>query len=695
MTKRLLVAAGCAALLVTVLAVHTPAQDLAPPVTFRLEVNYVEVDAVVTDQQGNPVTDLSADDFELLEDKKPQKITAFSRVSIPVERAERPLFSQTAVEPDVKANTGGEGRVYLIVLDDLHTDPARVPRVKAAARQFLERSFGVNDVAAVTFTGGRTEDTQDFTSNRRLLQAAIDKLTSRKTRGITLSRIEEFNNTSAMRNQGDPLRDPLEFERAYNVRMAMSRVRDLATFMAGVRGRRKAMLFISEGIEYNIYDIINNSQASGLLQDVRDAIAAATRSNVAIYGIDPRGLSPVDGDLIEVAGLPSASDQSLNDVGPQSLMSETRLAQDSLRFLSDDTGGFAVLNQNDFSKAFERIVRENSAYYVLGYYPTNERRDGRFRPIAVRVKRPGLMVRARKGYVAARGRSKDATPPRADDPIKAAVDDAVASPLPMPGIPMSVFAAPYKGTAPNASVALSIQLDVNGFTFAEKDGTFNDRLDVGLVAVDVQGKLHTGGRHIVTLAMKPETLANAKARGFRLLSEMELPAGRYQLRIGAAEGGGRIGSVVTDLEVPDFQKRPFTMSGVALTSATAAGVTTAKPKDPLGPILPGPLSTAREFARTDQVALFAEFYENAAGNAPPHGIDVETTVRAEDGRVVFQAKEERRSTELQGGRGGYGVSVVIPLREFEPGLYVIHVEGRTRGASADGGVGRDVQIRVR
>ena len=103
-----------------------------PPVTFRVEVNYVEVDAFVTDAAGNAVTNLTDGDFEVFEDGKPQKVSSFSLVNIPIERAERPLFAGQPIEPDVQTNEHLEGRIYLIVLDDVHTDFTRTPRVKAA-----------------------------------------------------------------------------------------------------------------------------------------------------------------------------------------------------------------------------------------------------------------------------------------------------------------------------------------------------------------------------------------------------------------------------------------------------------------------------------------------------------------------------------------------------------------------------------
>lgn len=154
-----------------------PAQPAAPqpPVTFRAEVNYVEVDARVLDAQGRFITGLTANDFQVLEDGQPQKVTAFSVVNLPVERAPRPLFASRPIEADVATNlTGVDGRVYVIVLDDLHTNVQRSPRVRAAARQFIERYVGANDLAAVVHTSGRSDAGQEFTNNpRRLLAATL------------------------------------------------------------------------------------------------------------------------------------------------------------------------------------------------------------------------------------------------------------------------------------------------------------------------------------------------------------------------------------------------------------------------------------------------------------------------------------------------------------------------------------------
>jgi hypothetical protein len=487
--------------------------------------------------------------------------------------------------------------------------------------------------------------------------------------------------------------DPLEAERAHNARSTMDSIRRLAEYMQGVRGRRKAMVLVSEGISYDVYDAITRASANVVTQDTRDAIAASTRANVAIYAIDPRGLGAFD-EAIEAGGV--SADDAGNSSVVRGLLDAARLSQESLRVLANETGGYAAVNRNDFTDAFARIVRENSTYYVMGYYPTNERRDGRFRRLEVRVKRPGLQVRSRRGYVAARGRPPQPRTVATDrNPVMNAASEALSSPLPVSGIPMNVFAAAYKGAAPNASVALTIEMRVDDFRFTEKDGTFNDTVGISFTSVDAAGKTYGSDRQILTMAMKPDSVAAARARGFRVVSQFDVPPGRYQLRVATAEeGANRTGSVIYDLDVPDFYKPRLAMSGVTLTSAMEATKPTVLHKSPLGDVLPGPPTAAREFQAGDTIVLFAEFYENVA-NAPPHTLDLSTTLSAEGGRVVFEDREERSSTDLQGKAGGYGYGVQVPLAGVASGVYVLHVEGRSRAGGAEAGVGRDVLIRVR
>jgi VWFA-related protein len=660
-----------------------------PQVTFRVEVNYVDVDVVVTDREGRVVHGLTREDFEVFEDDRPQTVELFSKVEIPIERAERVLLDRPPIEPDVKVNRPFEGRMFVLVLDDMHTHPMRSLLVQQAAKRFVRQHVGANDLVAVVYTGGRTGAGQDFTSSKRLLSSAIERFIGQKTRSRTLNRLDEYNRQRAM---GTPttragVQDPDDQIRAYNVRMAMDTLRSVANYLQGVRGRRKAVLFFSEGIDYDITNPFENREATTVINYVQDAIGAATRSNVAFYTIDPRGLPALSDEGMEM-GMPP-EDPGLG-ISQTSLYDELRLSQDSLRTLAEETGGFAVVNTNDFAGSFDKLIQETSTYYVLGYYPTNQKRDGRFRDIDVRVKKPGLQVSARRGYQA----PKDKAPVRRTEAAagtSAALRDALNSPIPESALPMGVQVAAFKGTAPNASVAIITQFGGRAFKFTEEGGVFKNTLELSLLAIDPTGKIAHGDRNTAELKLSPQTHQAVLTGGFRLVSRIDLKPGRYTLRVAARESGGLIGSVPYELEVPDFSKNEMSISGLVLTAATAGMTPTGRNDEQLKQVLPGPPTVARDFVRDDMLAVFAEVYDNQPGK--PHKVDIRTSVIGEDGRTVFTTEDERESSELKGAKGGYGYTAQIPLKDIAAGAYVLRVEARSR-LEVDKPVVRETEFRV-
>ncbi len=680
--------AGLFALLACIVLSAGQAAQSAPPQTptFKVQVDYVEVDVLVTDQQGRFVPDLAKEDFRVFEDGKPQSVSTFSLVNIPVERADRPLFADQPIEPDVESNERPfDGRVYVLVLDDLHTNFQRSPRVKIAARQFIERYLGANDLMAVVTTGGSTSGAQEFTSRKRLLLAAVDKFAGRKLDSATFARSDALQRMGSSRN--GRIDDPEDAERGHNARSTLTHLKGVAEWFGGVRGRRKSIVFVSEGIDYDITDVFNNRSASTIMDETREAIAAATRSNVSIYTVDPRGLTALGDDAIGVGSF--GADQGVSarsgGVGISSLMSELRLSQDSLRTLADETGGFAAVNSNDLSTAFERIVRDNSGYYVLAYYPPSDKRDGKFHKIEVRVTRPGVTVRARRGYVSPRGNRP--TPKQTDKGPSPELLEALNSPIQVSGLTMHVFAAPFKGTAPNASVAFGVELRGRDLSLVS-----GNKVELTFLAIDAVGKTRGSRTDVLTIDLRPETLARVQATGFRLLNRVDLPPGRYQLRLAARDTRtGTAGSVVYDLEVPDYNKLPFSMSGLVITSLSGASLATVRADEQLKAVLPVPPSAERTFPQNDELALFAEIYDD--GRAPEHKVDIVTTVRSDTGTVLFMNEDERASTELQGQRGGYGYTARIPLTDLPPGPYVLRVEARSRLGDHTA-AGREVRFTV-
>src|SRR5688572_28066695 len=157
------------------------AQEQQPSVTFRAETNFVEVHAIVTDQKGNFIKDLTRADFEVYEDGRLQAPTVFSLVDLPIERPFTPMNAAVPIEPDVRATTRTfDGRIYIFVLDDLHTNVTRTNNVRELVKRFIDQYLGANDLAAVVFTSARQESGQELTNNRQLLKAAVDRFQGQK-----------------------------------------------------------------------------------------------------------------------------------------------------------------------------------------------------------------------------------------------------------------------------------------------------------------------------------------------------------------------------------------------------------------------------------------------------------------------------------------------------------------------------------
>jgi VWFA-related protein len=643
-----------------------------PQVTFKVDISYVEVTATAVDSSGRFVTDLAKDEVRLLEDGKPQVITNFSLVDLPVERPEKALFAASAVEPDVRSNDQPfEGRLYLLVLDDLHVDFANTGKVRDLARRFIERSFGEGDLAAVVSTGGRTDAAQEMTSSRRLLLAAVDRFTGRGLPSATSNFADSVSiSQPSNRVSARPPTDADAPERTNTARATLSSLARMADLIAGVHGRRKAIILFTENPGFTLGNEIASGATGTLEPDARAVIAAATRSSVAIYGIDPRGLT--GGDTVEA-------------------QVEQGNALESLRYLSTSTGGFAVTNTNNFDGGFERVLRDNSTYYVLGYYPASDATDGKSRKIVVSATRGGVTIQARQGYVAPAHKAPAAA---VADTVPAPLRDGVASVLPVPGLRLAAFAAPFKGAGPDAAVTLVLVVDGRDLSFVKQAAAYSGSLELSIVAVSGQGK--TAGRvnSGIPLPLRPESYRQVQERGIRVVSKIDLKPGRYQIRIGAMDNAtARVGVVHYDLEVPDFSSLPLSMSGLILTSSGAGMVPTAggSAVADLQKVLPGPPTLSREFQPGEELALFAEVYDNQT--QAPHAVDIVTTVRADEGREVFRREDQRESSELKGGVAGYPCSIRIPLKDAAPGLYVLKVEARSRlgkGAEAS----REIQFRI-
>ncbi len=660
---------------------------LQPSVTFRAETNFVEVHAIVTDETGAFVRNLTRDDFEILEDGRLQTPAAFSLIDLPIERPLTPAGGTEPIESDVHSTTRTfNGRIYVFLLDDLHTAFTRTQAVRDAAKRFIQQYLGANDLAAVVYTSGRQESGQELTSSPRLLKAAIDRFQGQKLPSAGAEKlaihIRQTDTDAALADEpqqthdraavdkAESIKDPYDAERGLNARRTLQAVENVANWMRDVQGRRKALLLFSEGLDYDIYQPFNLTQsASAIVAEAQQAAAAAQRANVNVYGIDPRGLSQF-GELIDIG---ARSDYPQLEYGTfRGALHELRLSQESLISLSEETGGLAIVNAGDVVGGLGRVVLDNSRYYLLGYYSDSTKWSRKFLKIDVRVKRPGLSVRARRGFMPPDPR---ATVKAREAEVKAgtspALKAALSKPVPIGDLPLRLFAAAFKGTGSNGSLLLALEIDGSSLTFEQRDGRFNEKIEVSIVAADQRARVQAGDRQEFNMSLQPATRERISRTGVRLLSRLDLPPGRYQIHVGAHEASGAtIGTVPYDVEIPDYAKSPFELSGVVLTSSSADSFVTSNPDPLLKDALPAAPIATRSFSPAETLTTYAELY---VGSGPARAVTMMTSVQdARDGMTVFQA-QDRRAIDASARPLTHGFSTQLPLKNLSPGRYLLRV----------------------
>jgi len=408
--------AQCAfALALTMAGVVAQAQDQdqrRPDFTSRVEL--VTTDVVVRDNTGQFIADLKKDDFEVLEDGVPQKVVSFSLThggrSYNIAAPPPAPVAEGILLPPARPATDAAGRIFFIFVDDLHLDFRNTGRIRELFKKISEELVHEGDMFGIVSTGP-SSIAIDLTYDRRRLAEAIKKISGA---GLAPKDILDV----PQGQQGPP-------EVRHRAHVAFSTAEDMMRQLETVHNRRKAFIYVSNGYDLDPFaktrakneaerygmlrDNVDNNDGSSdgsnnsvnpndptlrnssnqfafadLVSDLAELTRAANRANTTIYTIDPRGL----------VGGPDLDEK----IDMMEYLDYVRSSQDSLRVLAELTGGLAVVNQNDFTKALKRIDQETSDYYVVGYYSSNPDPTKKRRSIEVKVTRPGANVWNRTSY---------------------------------------------------------------------------------------------------------------------------------------------------------------------------------------------------------------------------------------------------------------------------------------------------------
>lgn len=544
----------------------------------KITTALVQIDVTVTDSKGKIVRDLKPEEIEIYENGKKQPISNFSFISNTREIAAGQAAGKTPVSavPVAPLKSEQVRRTIALVVDDLTLSFESTYQVRRALKKFVDEQMQDGDLVAIIRTGAGIGALQQFTSDRRMLYAAIEKV---RWNASGTGRIGAFAPLEAKIDTGMPEeepepgeRTPEGIEREFNdFRNSVFATGTLGAVNYVVRGMaelpgRKSIMLLSDGFKMFTRDASGNMDSGRVLESVRRLVDQANRASVVIYTMDPRGL--------QVTGI-SAADNTQGRTATEIQQEasdrneELRDTQDGLVFLARQTGGFAFVNNNDLSGGIRRVLDDQS-YYLVGYEPDEDTFDPktrRYNKLDVRILRKGTRVRYRSGFFGVS--DEKMAGPRATGNLS--LMNALMSPFAVNEIPVRMNTLFGHHRSQGSYVRSLLHVTAKDLTFTdglkgEKIAVF-DVLAVGFgdngVPVDEISRKYT-----ITLDKEPYDAFVRRGFVYDFAFPIKKPGG-YQLRVALRDTrSDKVGSASQFIEVPNLKKNRLTLSGAALESMT-------------------------------------------------------------------------------------------------------------------------------
>ncbi len=655
-----------------------PRPSPPPDDVVTVDVSLIQTGVTVIDKQGRFVEGLKADQFDLLVDGKPQPISFFESVvaGSADETAKLAAARRSGNAPQTRGYLSAPGRVVIFFLDDLHMSTESIIRARKLLQHFVDRQMNDDDVAAVATASGQLGFLQQLTSNRDVLRAALARLkpgpqangdgqlpvmSEYVARAIDVDYDRDVMETYVQVLIRDGIRRPMAESmvktRAKTILQkantdTRNSLRSLNSMMRAVSamGGRKLAFFLTDGFLLTRTD----SDVSTAMRDVTDA---AVRAGVVIYALDARGLA-TDHWLDATTGAPPP------DPGAQIARVEVgamSASQEAMHYLSEQTGGRAILNTNAQTAAVNQTINETAKYYLLAWRPNDGQSRGKFHQVAVTVRdRPELIVLAQRGFL-------DSPPNAMRAPQKQSADSqtdlkaALAAAVPFAEIPVYLDLGYLLTENSEAVVTALLSVPVEAL---QLDPAGKVAVEVAGYVVNLDGKI--GSRFAQRLSM---TLAEARAasdgRGHVLYRhQIKVDPGLYQIRVAALDVNSRRAASAADwIKLPDLKSGPFTLGTFMLGERPPD---TGQPYNAENFLVQR--NAERRFKRDAHLRFMIYIY-NARGTPP----DLQAHIQViRDGLPVLSYHNLRVDPGAPDARGiAYGVE--IPLNTLSPGRHLLQV----------------------
>jgi VWFA-related protein len=670
-------------LALVLLCAASPSQQQSDYV-FHAESDLVLVNVTVKDKSGKFVPGLKPEDFTILEDNKPQKIVSFDVENVDavptldVAQA-KPLPEAASGETSPVASAAPQfdsqfkdRRLIVLFFDLSAMEPDEIDRAVTSAEHYVDTQMAPADLVSIVSLGSSLLVNQDFTADHALLKKQLDGFSTGSGQGF-----EEgtTGTTEGTPDTGQPFTaDDTEYN-IFNTDRRLEALRSVAEKLAHVQ-QKKSLIYFSSGMDRT--GIENQSE-------LRAAVNAAVRSNMAFYTMDMRGLQA----LVAGGEAQNASLRGVSAYSGQSTLNALNsnfTTQETLVTLASDTGGRAFLDSNDFSKIFKGVQQDTSTYYLLGYHSTNPARDGRYRRIVVKSNLRDVKIDYRRGYYA----PADYRHSTKEDKERQ-LEEELASELPATDLPLYLGVAYFRLDGNKFFVPISLVVPGSQIPFVRSSDRDQATLDV--IGMVLDNARHPLNRIRDTVKLAVSTSTEVQKKNVQYDTGMSLLSGKYHLKFVVRENQtGRMGSFETDIEVPELKALPLKMSSVVLASQIQPVKVKVKTSADLNPlvhdgseIIP---NITHVFSAAQHLLLYYEVYdparpaaaESARGTDSARGEVNKPGIRLLSNVAFFQGKAKAYEsslvelTELNARERKAAVfQLDVPLTSLKPGFYTCQV----------------------
>jgi VWFA-related protein len=654
-----------------------PADPQTPPPVFRGGINYVRVDVIISDKNGNPVADLQASDFDVAEDGKPQKIDTFKLIKLDGGTADSIKEPPKEIRNDFDEESEAardDVRLFAIFLDDYHVRRGASMAVRGQLARFIDTQIGPSDMVGVMYPLEATGSVR-MTRNHSAVSRGLQQFLGRKFEYEPKNQFEE-----------NYAHYPTEVVERVRNQVSLSALKALIIHMGSLKEGRKSLILVSEGYTNIIPPQMRNADAQqpglgnpatgnpfagqndinedraawtaglDMDSDLREIYDTANRNNVAIYAVDPRGLPGFEFDINEGIGLQTDSKYLTSTM-------------DTLRTLAENTDGRAIVNRNDIATGMKQITRDSSAYYLIGYNSLQAPTDGKFHEIKVRVKRPGLQVRARRGYWALNreeaARATAPAKPAVPKPVEAAIAAAVIRPS------RATVVRSWIGMSRGDNGKTRVTYVWEPLPKAPGDRPREEPARVSLMAIAPDGSPSFRGKvpDVALASTSPSAAAAGGTSAARAPSRVtfDVAPGKIQLRISVEGSAAQVlDSETREISVPDLTSAQAGLGTPSILRARTAREFQQIKLDPDAVPVAG-----REFNRIEHLLVRVPTY-GPGGTTP--ALSVHLLNRAGSAMNELKAEPAPKAGEQQ---------IDLPLAGLPPGEYVLEIKAGDQGDATE------------